>query len=96
MFLPKSLIIGQFTLVNKYNNNKLYFFGIHIWTVRQKEYWGLKLFGKITGKTGKIIGYFENLDLAAMARWEAEKEYGYPNCYSESSAFKYLVERGIL
>lgn len=49
-----------------------------------------------TGKTGKIIGYFENLDLAAMARWEAEKEHGYPNCYSESSAFKYLVERGIL
>jgi hypothetical protein len=43
----------------------------------------------IKNKT-KALGTFENKTDAAQARWEAEVEYGFPNCNSTSTAYQYL------
>jgi len=40
------------------------------------------------------LGSFKNKIDAAMARWEAEKEYGFSNCLTDSSAYLYLSARG--
>lgn len=36
------------------------------------------------------IGYFKEISDAAKARWDAEVQYNYPDCYSTSSAFNYI------
>ena len=38
----------------------------------------------------KNLGRFNNFDDAVRARWEAEKEYGFPNCCTTSTAYEYL------
>jgi len=42
------------------------------------------------------LGFYEEKKDAARARWEAEKEYGWPECNTTSSAFLYLKERGLV
>lgn len=41
----------------------------------------------------KHLGFYENKIDAAYARWQAEVKYGFPNCNSTSSAFKYLKHK---
>jgi len=43
----------------------------------------------IVGKPKKL-GRFTNFIDAVKSRWEAEKEYGWPNCNTTSSAYSYL------
>ena len=43
----------------------------------------------IKNKT-KRLGQYKNKTDAAQARWEAEVEYGFPNCNSTSTAYQYL------
>lgn len=49
------------------------------------------------GISGKLIhlGYYINIKDAVKARWVAECKYGFPNCNSTSTAYKYLKERGL-
>ena len=44
----------------------------------------------------KSLGYFTNLKDAVKARWEAEKEYGWPSCNTTSSAFEFLQKRELI
>jgi len=44
----------------------------------------------------KHLGYFESFDDAVAVRWEAEVEYGYPNCNTTSSAYEYLKEHNLI
>jgi len=46
----------------------------------------------ISGK-GFSLGLFQSKTNAAMARWEAEKKYGFPNCNTTSIAYLYLQKR---
>ena len=41
------------------------------------------------------LGLFEDIDMAAKARWEAEVRYGYPNCNTTSSAYGYLKNKNL-
>lgn len=36
------------------------------------------------------LGRFDTLKSAVQARWEAEKKYGFPNCNSTSTAYRFL------
>lgn len=42
------------------------------------------------------LGLVKYKNDAAKLRWEAEKKYGFPNCNTTSSAYKYLKENGCL
>lgn len=42
-----------------------------------------------------LLGFFETKKEAVQARWNAEKEHGFPNCNSTSPAYLYLKERGL-
>jgi hypothetical protein len=44
---------------------------------------------------GYHLGVFADLISAIKARWEKEKELNVENCYTTSSAYKYLKERGL-
>jgi hypothetical protein len=50
----------------------------------------------ISPKKRKHLGYFESMESAVLARWEAEKKYGFPNCQTSSSSFLYLKKNGII
>lgn len=52
-----------------------------------------KVYIWIMGKPIRI-GLFADFSDAVKARWEAEKEYGFPNCCTSSSAYLYLKEHG--
>ena len=41
-------------------------------------------------------GHYKNFEDAVRARWGAEKLLGFPNCCSDSSAYIYLKERGLV
>jgi len=43
-----------------------------------------------------FLGYFATKEEAVKARWEAEVEYGYPNCNTTSTAYEYLKERNLI
>lgn len=43
-----------------------------------------------------ILGIYDDKVDAAMARWNGEKKYGFPNCCTESSAYKYLKEINLI
>lgn len=42
------------------------------------------------------LGYFKKLKNAVFARWNAEKEYNYPNCCTTSSSYEYLKKRSLI
>lgn len=42
------------------------------------------------------LGLFDDFKDAVLARWNAEKEYKFQNCCSDSSAYKYLKENDLL
>jgi len=42
------------------------------------------------------LGHFTDFDEAVIVRWEAEVEYGFPNCNTVSSANIYLIEKGLI
>lgn len=44
----------------------------------------------------EFLGVFENKTDAAIARWNAEKKYNFPNCLTDSSAYLYLKDKGII
>ena len=46
--------------------------------------------------TKKHLGYFAKLGEAAMARWQAEKKYNWPNCQTTSTSYLYLKESGLV
>jgi hypothetical protein len=71
--------------INK--NNKSGITGVRWYKLSGK--WISKI--TVNGK-GKHLGYFKSLKDAAQARWEAEVEYGFPNCNSTSSAYQFLLE----
>ncbi len=50
----------------------------------------------ISPKKRKHLGFFESMESAALARWEAEKKYGFPNCHTDSPSFLYLKKHGII
>ena len=49
----------------------------------------------VNGKR-KNIGYFKLKKDAVFARWMAEKKNGFPNCRSDSTAYQYLIELGVI
>lgn len=42
------------------------------------------------------LGYYQNFIDAVKARWEAEKQYNWPNCNTTSPAFEFLKKEGQL
>lgn len=42
------------------------------------------------------LGTFDNLDLAVLSRWNAEVEYGFPNCCTDSPTYCYLKNKNII
>ena len=48
------------------------------------------------GVNGKlvVIGYYNSVIDAVIARWNAEVEHNYPGCNSTSSAYQYLLKSG--
>lgn len=47
------------------------------------------------GGKHRHLGYFKIFKDAVTARWKAEVEYGFPNCNTVSSAYKYLQNNKI-
>lgn len=52
-------------------------------------------FIKVSGKHIPLGRYADKSD-AAMRRWEAEKEHGFPGCCCDSTAYRYLIENKII
>jgi len=50
--------------------------------------------GTPSGK--KYLGIFKNKESAAIARFKAEKQYGYDKCNNYSPAYSYLLEEGLI
>lgn len=46
----------------------------------------------VVNRKSIYIGRFENLLDAAVARWEAEKKYGFPNCNTTSTAYQFIAQ----
>ena len=42
------------------------------------------------------FGYYENLDEAVIARYNAERKYGWHDTIKETSAYLYLKEKELL
>ena len=72
-------------------NNSSGIAGIY-WSKSSKK-WECRI--SITGKE-LYLGTFNNLRDAAQARWEAEVQYGYPNCNTTSSAYLFLQKNKFL
>lgn len=62
-------------------------------------------FFKITGRWGAnikvnkksiFLGYHLKKEDAAMARWNAEQRYNFPNCCTTSSSYDYLKKRNLI
>lgn len=49
-----------------------------------------------SGGKKRHVGIYRGFDEAVMARWRAEVQHGFPNCNSSSSAYKYLVNNGLI
>ena len=43
-----------------------------------------------------VLKRCKSFDDAVLARWEGEKQYGFENCYTNSSAFLYLYDKGLI
>lgn len=63
-----------------------------VWDISRKR-WSARI--KVSGATSNLGRYKDKSD-AVMARWKAEKEHNFPNCCSDSSAYKYLIDNKII
>ena len=66
-------------------NNKSGVVGV-VWD-KAKRSWHAQI--RVRGKS-LWLGRFKDFNQAVIARWEAEKKHGFPNCCTISSAYKYL------
>lgn len=55
--------------------------------------WGARIH---VNRSRVYLGCFETKTDAAKARWEAEVKYGFPKCSTDSSAYLYLKELGMI
>jgi len=64
-----------------------------VYWAKDRNKWQVQI--KINNKQ-IYLGGFTDFDEAVIARWEAEVEYGFPNCNTISSAHIYLIEKGLI
>ena len=60
---------------------------------RESGKWRARIF---LNKKHIDLGTYFTFNEAVKARWEAEKEYGFPNCNTSSSAYQYLKENDLI
>lgn len=70
-------------------NNRSGITGVH-WCKKSSK-WCAKI-GVLWEMIG--LGYFKSKTDAVYARWQAEVEYGFPECNTTSSAYLYLKSQG--
>lgn len=89
--LRKSDKINNARNTNLYKTNTSGVMGVNFCNTHNK--WKVRL--RANGKR-LSFGYYENLDEAVIARYNAERKYGWHDTIKETSSYLYLREKGLL